>query len=59
MAVYFAQPELLQLANSTPTKGAVWPPLNYETCTSVDTTQYPPIIIKVTNAAVSALTSMR
>jgi hypothetical protein len=34
-------------------------PLSYETCTSVVTTQYPPIIIKVMNEAARALTSMR
>jgi hypothetical protein len=33
--------------------------LFYETCTSVVTTQYPPIIIKVMNEAARALTSMR
>jgi hypothetical protein len=66
MAMNFARPpELLQARQFNTDKGRRVAPfelrdvLNYETCTSVDTTQYPAIIIKAMNEAASALISIR
>jgi hypothetical protein len=57
--INFARPPELCSCQFNADKGRGVPPLSYETCTSVVTTQYPPIIIKVMNEAARALTSMR